>query len=322
MQRTPPLRPWRGSRSPAEPPAEPPSAPARGPAALARVLGAAGPDPDPPPAPAVAWVDGPIADLLPLPRPAVPAAAVVLTLLVTLAMLMFVLTEPERRWIAFAGAASAAFGADGMLRRARAETFALGVSTVPQLILPALYALALPLFVEHNARGLWTLPAVLAAGLGFGAILVAEARSVREFEAGFAPARIVAGAGAYLTAFAVLSLSWTFGLALAPAVAAAAAAGGLLSVELLRDAALDHLDLLTFAAVAAFVLGQLRWALHFVPFDGHLAALTLTLALFFACSVLYAHLRRQLTRAALLEYGGVAAAGVALAVAARAADLA
>ena len=70
------------------------------------------------------------------------------------------------------------------------------------------------------------------------------------------------------------------------------------------------------------MLGQLRWALHFVPFDGHLAALALTLALFFVCSVLGAHLRRQLTRAALLEYGAVTAAGVAAAAAARAADLA
>ena len=186
------------------PQARPPP-PVRGPAALARVLGVA--EPEPPPAPAVAWVDGPIADLLPRPRPAVPAAAVVLTLLVTLAMLMFVLTEPERRWIALAGAAAAAIGADGLLRRARPDTFALGVSTVPQLILPTLYALALPLFAEHNARGPWTLPAALAAGLGFGAILVAEVRSAREFESGFAPARIVAGAGAYLTAFAVLSRS-------------------------------------------------------------------------------------------------------------------
>ena len=259
---------------------------------------------------------------LPHPRPLVPDAAVVLTALVTLAFLMFLLTEPTQRWIALLGVVVAALGTDGLLRSARSEAFALGLDTTPQLFLPALYALALPVFIEHNARGLWVPLSGVAAGLGFGAVVLAEVHSVRAYEAAFAWARMVSGAAAYLTAFAVLSLSYTFDLELAPAIAAAALVAGLLSIEVLRDASLDTLDTLTFAAVAALVIGELRWALHFVPLDGHLAALALVLALFFTSGVLYSHLHRQLTRAVLVEYVVVAAAGVILVVAARATDLA
>ena len=74
--------------------------------------------------------------------------------------------------------------------------------------------------------------------------------------------------------------------------------------------------------MGALIVGELRWALHFVPLDGHLAALTLVLALFFSSGVLYSHLTRQLTRAVLAEYVAVVAAGVALVVLARATDLA
>ena len=283
-------------------------------------------EPEPAPEPVAAIAEPPaaaaLAHPLPHPRPLVPDAAVLLTALVTLAFLMFLLTEPTQRWIALLGVVAAALGTDGLLRSARGETFALGLDTTPQLFLPALYALALPVFIEHNARGLWVPLSGVAAGLGFGAVVLAEVHSVRAYEAAFAWARIVSGAAAYLTAFALLSLSYTFELELAPAVVAAALVAGLLSIEVLRDASLDTLDTLTFAAVAALVIGELRWALHFVPLDGHLAALALVLALFFTSGVLYSHLHRQLTRAVLVEYVVVVAAGVVLVVAARATDLA
>jgi len=278
--------------------------------------------PEPAGSSTVAAVSTPLGPQLPLPRPLIPDAAVVLTVLVTLTFLMFLLTEPTQRWIALLAVVIAALGSDGVLRSARGEAFALGVDTTPQLFLPALYALALPVFIEHNARGFWVVPSGLAAGVGFGAILIAEIHTVREHEARFEAARIFSAGAAYLTAFAFLSLSYTFDLDLVPAVVAAAIVAGLLSIEVLRDAALDPLDTLTFAAVGALVVGELRWALHFVPLDGHMAALALVLALFFTSGVLYSHLHRQLTREVLLEYVVVVGAGVALVVAARAADLA
>ena len=255
-------------------------------------------------------------------RPRVPAAAALLTALITLTFLMFLPIEPTQRWIALFGVAVAALGADGVLRSARREPFTLGLDTTPQLFLPAVYALALPVFIEHNARGLWAPLAGLAAGAGFGALLLAEIHSVRLYEERYATARTVAGAVTYLAAFALLSLTYTFDLDLLPAIAAAAIVSGLLSIELLRDGVLDPFDTLLFAAVTAVIVGELRWSLHFVPLDGHLAALALLLGFFFTTSVLHAHLVRQLTRTALAEHVLVVALGLMLIVAARAADLA
>lgn len=246
----------------------------------------------------------------------------VLTALVTLSFLMFLLIEPTQRWIALFGVTIAALGTDGVLRSARRRPIDLGLDPTPQLFLPALFALALPVFIEHNAHGLWVPLAGLAAGTAFGAVVTAEVHSVRAHEPWLARAKLVTTAAAYLAGFALFSLTYSFELDLMPAIAAVALVAGLLSIELLRDAAAEPVDTLGFAAVTAFVVGELRWALYFVPIDGHLAALALLLGFFFVSGVLHAHITRHLERAVLFEYGVIAGAGVALVVAARAADLA
>ncbi|MYI82114.1 MAG: hypothetical protein F4056_01970 [Chloroflexi bacterium] len=255
-------------------------------------------------------------------RASVPAAVVVLATIVTLSFLMFVLTEPAPRWILLLGVLAAALGTHGVLRGEHPRTFELGADSTPQLVLPALYALAIPLFIDENARGLWVPFCAIAAGLGFAAIVVAEVRSVREFERGAAEARLVADAGAYLTAFALLSLLYTRDPSLPAAIVTAALVGGLLSFEVLRNSTLGLLDILTFALVGALVIGELRWALHFVPLDGHLAAVALLIAFFFVSGVLAARLRGQLTREVLFQYSALAAIGAVVVTAARAANLA
>ncbi len=255
-------------------------------------------------------------------RAATPAAAIVLVTIVTLSFLMFVLTEPAPRWILLLGVLAAALGTHGVLRSEHPRTFELGADSTPQLVLPALYALAIPLFIDQNARGLWVPFSAIAAGLGFAAIVVAELRSVREFAIGAAEARLVSDVGAYLTAFALLSLLYTRDPSLPAAVATAALVGGLLSFEVLRNSSLGLLDMLTFALVGALVIGELRWALHFVPLDGHLAAVALLIAFFFVSGVLAARLRGQLSREVLVQYSALAAIGAVIVTAARATDLA
>ena len=255
-------------------------------------------------------------------RGSAPAAALVLAAIVTSTFLMFVLTEPAQRWLLLLGVVAAAFGTDGVLRSSHPRAFALGLDTTPHLVLPTLYALAIPLFIEQNMRGFWTPLSALLAGLGFAVIVIAEVRSVREFERLAGEARVVADAGAYLVAFAMLSLVYSRDPGLVGAVAAAALVGGLLSIELLRDSTLRLLDLLILALVGALVLGEMRWALDFVPLDGHLAAIALLLAFFFTSGVLAARIRGRLTREVVVQYGAITAVGVAAVVAARAADLA
>ena len=262
------------------------------------------------------------AQALVLLRGSAPAAAVVLAAIVTSTFLMFVLTEPAQRWLLLLGVVAAAFGTDGVLRSSHPRAFALGLDTTPHLVLPTLYALAIPLFIEQNMRGFWTPLSALLAGLGFAVIVIAEVRSVREFERLAGEARVVADAGAYLVAFAMLSLVYSRDPGLVGAVAAAALVGGLLSIGLLRDSTLRLLDLLILALVGALVLGEMRWALDFVPLDGHLAAIALLLAFFFTSGVLAARIRGHLTREVVVQYGAITAVGVAAVVAARAADLA
>ena len=250
-----------------------------------------------------------------------PGAAVVLTAVVTSSFLMFVLTDPAQRWLLALAVLAAAVGTDGVLRSAHPRTFALGMDSTPQLILPALYALAMPLFIEQNARGLWSPALALVTGLGFGLIVIAEVRSVREFERGASEARLVTDVGAYLTAFALFSLLYTRDPGLPAAALMAALIGGLLSFEVLRNSSLGVLDMLTFALAGALVLGEMRWALDYVPLDGHLAAVALLLAFFFLSGVLASRLRGQLTREVLLQYGGLTAGGVLLVILARAGGL-
>ena len=82
------------------------------------------------------------------PVPILDAPVVALTLAVTLAFLMFVLIEPTPGWIALAGAVAAAAGTDRVLRFARPRPVELGIDPTPQVLLPALYALAAPVMVE------------------------------------------------------------------------------------------------------------------------------------------------------------------------------
>ena len=279
-------------------------------------------DEEPAPPPLPPDVEPPAAPPLPRRRTLVDVTAAVLTVLVTLTFLMYLLVEPTQPWIALLGAVVAALGTDGVLRAARYRAIDLGLDPTQQIVLPALYALAVPLFIEDTFRGFWVLAGGLVAGLGFGAALVAQVHSTRAYEEWLEFARPVASAAVYVTAFALFSLTYVFELALVPALAAVALASGLLAIELLRDGHADPPDTLAFAGVVALVVTQLRWALHFVPLDGHLAALALLLGFFLTSGVLHAHLTLQLRRTVVAEYVAIAALGGALIVGASTAGLA
>ncbi|MBM3139576.1 MAG: hypothetical protein FJZ92_05010 [Chloroflexi bacterium] len=250
----------------------------------------------------------------------IDAAALVLTVLVTLTLLMFVLVEPSPRWLLVFAAAIAVLGVDGALR-ARREPGGeppAAIDTIPFLFLPALFAVAAPLLIEHNARGYAVIPSAVAAGVAFGAIAVAAPLSVTERGRTYAVARLVATSGAYFAAFALFSLVYVFDLGPRAAVGAVALAATMLAVEVLREGRVDALETLVFSAVTGLVLGEVRWALHYLPVDGYLAGLTLVLAFFFVSGLLNAHLTRRLDVALALEYVVIVGLGIALVVLARA----
>lgn len=250
------------------------------------------------------------------------AQVVTLTVLVTLLFLMVLLIEPTPRWLVLFGAGVAALSVDGILRTLRREPFQSERDTAPFLFLPALYVLAIPIFLEHNVRGYWAVPAALAGGAVFGAVVIAQVASVREHERAYGPGRLVAVGATYFVAFAMFSLTYTFDLGLRPAAAAAALISLLLAVEVLHEGEIDPLETLVLAAASALVVGEVRWTLHFLPLDGYLAAFTLLLAFYFVTGLLHSHVTRHLTAPVAVEYLVTGGAGLALVIAARAGGIA
>lgn len=253
----------------------------------------------------------------------VTAPAVVLTLLVAGGFLMFLLVEPSPRWVVLFGSVVAVLSMDGVLRAARREAFeAGGLDTTVFLLLPALYALAAPVFLEHNVRGYWALPAGLLAGVGFGLLAVGQVSSVRAFDVGRSFGRYVSATATYFVAFALFSLMFTFDVHVRPATIATGLVAALLAAEMLRDGEVDQLETLVFSVVAGLVIAEVRLAMHYLPIDGHLAALTLLLAFYFVTGLIHAHVTRQLDRTAALEYVTIAVTGLVLVVGAQAAGIA
>lgn len=257
--------------------------------------------------------------LLALP---VSGAIVTLTLIMTIIFLMFLLIEPTPRWVALFGGVVAALSLDGILRSQRREPFANGADATPYLFLPALFAVAAPVFAEHNVRDYWAVPVAIAAGVGFGAVAVAEVASVREFDPARGVARFIAAAATYFVAFALYALSYRFGLDLQASIAAVALVSALLAIELLHEGEVDPLETLIFAVVTAIAVAEMRWALHFLPLDGYLAGLALLLTFYFVTGLLHSHLVRQLNVTLATEYAVVTAAGIGLVIWARASGLA
>jgi hypothetical protein len=254
----------------------------------------------------------------------------VLTVLMTVAFVMFVAIEPTPRWLALLTAVVGAMGTDGVLRSARREVFEGGGETTPYLFLPALFAFTAPVFAEYNASGYWGIVVALGAGLAFGVVVIAEVGTVpvglradgREEGSLRGVARFLAASATYFVAFALYSLVYAFDVPLAAAVVAVTLMSVLLAVELLRDGEIDPIETLVFAGVVGVVVGEARWALQFLPLDGYLAGLALLLLFYFMTGVAHAYITRSLGLRVAVEYGVVAAVGVVLVVGARAAGIA
>ncbi|MSQ31125.1 MAG: hypothetical protein EXR64_03745 [Dehalococcoidia bacterium] len=235
----------------------------------------------------------------------------------TLTFLMFVLIEPTPRWVLLVGAGVAIAGVDGALRATYREPFGAGADTTPYLFLPALYAFAAPMLIEHNASGYAVLAWALVAGAGCGVIAVAEVMSVRTGSRGYPYARLVSSAAAYFAAFALLATPYLLHLGLPASMAAAWLVCAMLGIELLREGEIDPLETVIFASVAALAVAQTRWLLFFLPIDGYLGGLALLLVFFLAAGVLHAHVTRQLNALVAGEYTAITAIGAGLVVAAR-----
>lgn len=241
--------------------------------------------------------------------------------LASLVMLAYLLVEPSPRGFLILGAAVVAAGLDGTLRATWRVTYA-GRETTAALFMPAIFILAVPPLIEHNVRGLAVVPAGLAAGLAFFAIVAAQVGSARPGASYYPWARTVSTAGAYAAGFAFFSLTYVYNLGIVVAGLATGLVALMLAIEVLREGEIDAIETAGYAAAAGAAVGQWRLALHYLPVDGYLAGLAVLLGFLLVTGLLQAYITRSLDRRATIDHAAVAFAGAVLVVGARVAGLA
>lgn len=256
----------------------------------------------------------------PIPVPLNPYM-LLLSALGSIVMLAYLLVEPSPRGFLILGAAVVATGLDGTLRATWRVTYA-GRETTAALFMPALFVLAVPPLIEHNVRGMAVLPAGLAAGLAFFAIVAAQVGSARPGASYYPWARTVSTAGAYATGFAFFSLTYVFNLGVVAAALATGLVAVMLAIEVLREGEIDSTETAGYAAAAGAAVGQWRLALHYLPVDGYLAGLAVLLGFLLVTGLLQAYITRSLDRRTTLDHAVVAIVGALLVVGARVAGLA
>ncbi len=241
----------------------------------------------------------------------------------TLFILMFTLIEPSPRWVVLLGTATTTFGMEGVLRSGRRQAFAEGgLDTAPFLLMPALYMLVVPVFIEHATLGFATPFSALLAGVGYAALVVGTLSSVREFDPARDRGRLIAASATYFVAFALFALVFLFGVGQRPATVAVALASVVLAAEILREGEIDPAETLLYSLVVGVVLGETRWVLHYLPIDAYAGALTLLLAFYISTGLLHSYVVRALTRDVARTYASVGIAGVVFIAAARGVGLA
>ncbi len=260
------------------------------------------------------------AALRPIPVPLNPYM-LLLTAVATLVTLAYLLVEPSPRWFLILGAVAVAGGLDGALRATWRVTYR-DEDTTPALFMPAIFILAVPPLIEHNVRGLTVIPAGLAFGLAFLAIVAAQVGSARPGAPYYAWARTVSIAGTYGAAFAFFSLTYVYDLGLGAAAVASALVALMLAIEVLREGEIDAAETAGYAAAAGAAVGQWRLALHYLPVDGYLAGLAVVLGFLVVTGLLHAYVTRGLDRRTTIDHAVVATFGAALVIGARVAGLA
>ena len=222
----------------------------------------------------------------------------------------FLAIEPAQNWLLLLLAGLAALGTDGIIRTHPQARFHRLDDTALFLFVPALFTLAMGLFLEEVAEGYWTLAAGLLAAIPFWAILHAEYTSVDRRSPGYQSARLVLNVATYVIAFLFFATIYDFDLSLVTTSFAAGIVSLLLVMEVLREEAMDTLRTLLYAVAIGVLLSEAAWAMYFLPLDGGLAALFLLLAFYLMTGLIHNYLANRLNIRTAGEFTGVALVGL------------
>jgi hypothetical protein len=209
----------------------------------------------------------------------------------------------------------AGLGVDQILRTHPGAAFHGLADTAMYLFVPVLFALAAAVFFHHISAGLWNVPAAVGSALLFAWAVNAEYLTVEVSAQTYPLARLALSVVSHLTAFALFVVVSTSGLALAPALLAVALVTLLLTVDMLRELEISNTALFAYAAAAAAVTAEVRWAAYFLALPDFFAGGLLLIVFYELNGLLQSYLSGQLDRRAMSEFGGVgSAAGAIIAV--------
>lgn len=195
-----------------------------------------------------------------------------------------------------------------------------GIST--RVIIPALLALGLALFVLLFDNVALQSGVVVLGGLAFGAVYWAQTRARSTADTRLALAQTALNVGGHLTAFLVFSVIYGLKIRSLYSAGAVGIVGSLLLYELLaRDAAWhDAMQLPTasrrsmlgfFALVGGLVMAELTWGLNYwAALSTLVGGAFLLLAFYVTYGLIVSYVDGRLTRQVYVEFASVAAVGL------------
>jgi len=226
-------------------------------------------------------------------------------------MTAFLAIEPTQNWLLLLLAGLAALGTDAIVRSHPPSRFHRLDDTALFLFVPVLFTLGAGVFFEDVASGHWTIAAGLLSVIPYWLILYAEYESVDIRAERYQVARLILNGATYIIAFLFFATIYDFQLSLLTASFAAGVVSLLLSIEVLREEAMDAARTITYAVAIGVLLAEGAWATHFLPLDGLPAAVFLLMAFYLMTGLMHNYLGNRLTTRTAGEFAGVAVAGLA-----------
>jgi hypothetical protein len=241
----------------------------------------------------------------------------ILSGLVAIGTVMFLSVNSSQPWVLLVVIVIALLGADGILRGHPTGVFRSLADTSPYLFIPVLLPLASSLFFERFVRGYWSIPCGIVTGALFGAVIYGEYRSIDPDSPNYSMARFLVNIGAYLTTFALYTVTYAYELALPAAVLTVGLASMLVSIEVLREGEDEPVRVIGMATVIGVIAGETRLALEFLPLGNLLSAVVLLLSFYLATGLLHSYLVGHFDRGTISEFAIVAIGGLTIIVAAQ-----
>lgn len=248
-----------------------------------------------------------------------PAFARVLVLTAACAALLvaFLVLDPARGWALALAALLAAVGTDGIVRshpRWRTDT---ALAATAHLFLPAIAVIAAGLFLRDRLDGYERLLVLIPVVGGLGLTFHMEYVSVDAAHPRYPLARIVLALATYLSAFAIFALLTPEGDEIAVVSVLCGLVALLLAIELLREDSLVSAAGLATSLALGVAIGEMRWALHYVPLDELVGGALLLVGFYVGTGFSHHLLERDLSWSTALEYSAVAIVGAVAVIASR-----